>query len=263
MTMSRPLLENLSEIGERLDAAPHVLLFADFDGTLVPIAEHPNLAHLSPETKALLEQLSQLSKITLAVICGRALADIQARVGIAGLIYAGNHGLEISGPGFHFVDPEAAAQREALRQLAEKLSARMQTIAGVCIENKSLTISIDFRQVADRQLDQVLRIVRTAVTPRHRQWQLAIGKMVYEIKPRVDWHKGAALHWIKDRVGKSKAQMIYLGDDFTDEDAFAALPDGITIKVGHAEETLAKFHVANPAEVQQFLFWLNERRYHE
>jgi trehalose 6-phosphate phosphatase len=57
--------------------------------------------------------------------------------------------------------------------------------------------------------------------------------------------------------------MIYLGDDFTDEDAFAALPDGITIKVGHAEETLAKFHVANPAEVQQFLFWLNERRYHE
>jgi trehalose-phosphatase len=52
--------------------------------------------------------------------------------------------------------------------------------------------------------------------------------------------------------------MIYLGDDFTDEDAFAALPDGITVKVGHAEETLAKFHVANPAEAQQFLRWLLE-----
>ena len=84
--MSRSLLENLSEIGERLDAAPHILLFADFDGTLVPIAEHSSLAHLSAETKALLERLAQQNKITLAVICGRALADIQARVGIAGLI---------------------------------------------------------------------------------------------------------------------------------------------------------------------------------
>jgi trehalose 6-phosphate phosphatase len=257
--MSRSLLENLSEISERLDAAPHVLLFTDFDGTLTPIAEHPDLAHLSAETKALLEQLARQSKITLAVICGRALADIQTRVGIAGLVYAGNHGLEICGPGFHFIDPEAAAQRGALQQLAEKLSARVQTIAGACIENKGLTISIHFRQVADRQVDQVVRVVRAAVTPRHRQWQLAIGKMVYEIKPRVDWHKGAALHWIKDRVGEPQAQMTYLGDDFTDEDAFAALPDGITVKVGHVEETLAKFHVANPAEVQQFLQWLIER----
>jgi trehalose 6-phosphate phosphatase len=256
--MSRPLLENLPEISERLNTAPHVLLFADFDGTLAPIVELPNLAQLSPEMKALLERLSQQSKITLAVISGRALADIQTRIGIAGLICAGNHGLEICGPGFHFIDPEAAAQREALQQLAEKLSARMQTIAGACVENKGLTVSIHFRQVADRQVDQVVRVVRSAVTPRHRQWQLAAGKMVYEIKPRVDWHKGAALHWIKDRVGKSKAQMIYLGDDFTDEDAFAALPDGITVKVGRVEETLAKFHVANPAEVQQFLLWLLE-----
>jgi trehalose-phosphatase len=257
--MSRPLLENFSEISERIDAAPHILLFADFDGTLTPIAEHPNLAHLSAETKALLEQLSRQSKITLAVICGRALADVQARVGIEGLVYAGNHGLEICGPGFYFIDPEAAAQRESLRQLSEKMSARMQAVAGAYVENKGLTISIHFRQVADRQVDEVVRVVRAAVTPRHRQWQLAIGKMVYEIKPRVDWHKGAALHWIKDRVGKPKALAIYLGDDFTDEDAFAALPDGITVKVGHAEETLAKFHVANPAEAQQFLRWLIER----
>ncbi|MGH7451424.1 MAG: trehalose-phosphatase, partial [bacterium] len=108
-----------------------------------------------------------------------------------------------------------------------------------------------------------VRVVRAAVTPRHRQWQLAAGKMVYEIKPRVDWHKGAALHWIKDRVGQPKALAIYLGDDFTDEDAFAALPDGITVKVGHAEETLAKFHVANPAEVQQFLRWLLEGNHYD
>lgn len=261
--MSRPLLENLSDLGHQIDAAQHVLLFLDFDGTLTPIAEHPDLAQLSAETKTLLEQLSRQSKITLAVISGRALADIQTRVGITGLVYAGNHGLEICGPGFHFIDPEAAAQREALQQLAEKLSARMQTIAGACVENKGLTVSIHFRHVADKLVDQVVRIVRATVTPRHRQWQLTIGKMVYEIKPRVDWHKGAALHWIKDRVGKPQAQMIYLGDDFTDEDAFAALPDGITVKVGHVDETMAKFHVASPVEVQQFLFWLHEGNHHE
>jgi trehalose 6-phosphate phosphatase len=261
--MSRPLLENLSEIGERLGAAPHVLLFADFDGTLTPIAEHPNLAQLSAETKALLEQLSRQSKMTLAVISGRALADIQTRVGIAGLIYVGNHGLEICGPGFHFIDSEAAAQCEALRRLSEKMSARLQAVAGAYVENKGLTVSIHFREVADRQVDDVIRAVRAAVSPRQRQWQLTIGKMIYEIKPRVDWHKGAALHWIKDRVGKSNAQMIYLGDDFTDEDAFAALPDGITVKVGNAEETAAKFFLPSSTEVQQFLRWLSERSPHE
>jgi trehalose 6-phosphate phosphatase len=261
--MSRLLLENLSEISRQISAAPHVLLFADFDGTLTPIAENPSLAHLSPEMKALLEQLSRQSKMNLAVISGRALADIQARVGIDNLIYVGNHGLEICGPGFHFIDAAAAAQREALRQLSEKMAARMQAITGAYVENMGLTASIHFREVADRQVDEVIRVVRAAVTPRQRQWQLTIGKMVYEIRPRVDWHKGAALHWIKDRVGKPNAQMIYLGDDFTDEDAFAALPDGITVKVGHAEETLAKFHVANPAQVQQFLFWLLEGGHHD
>jgi trehalose-phosphatase len=261
--MSRPLLKNLSEIDQQIRAAPHVLLFADFDGTLTPIVEHPNLVHLSAETKALLEQLSRQSEMTLAVISGRALADVQARVGIDGLVYAGNHGLEIIGPGFHFVDPEAAAQREALRQLAEKMSARLQAVAGAYVENKSLTVSVHFREVADRQVDEVIRAVRAAVSPRQRQWQLTIGKMVYEIKPRVDWHKGAALHWIKDRVSQPKAQMIYLGDDFTDEDAFMALPDGITVKVGHAEETAAKFHLANPDEVQKFLRWLIERNHNE
>ncbi|MCI0695162.1 trehalose-phosphatase [candidate division KSB1 bacterium] len=259
--MSRLLLENLSEINRQISAAPHILLFTDFDGTLTPIGEHPHAAQLAPETKTLLEQLFRQSNMTLAVISGRALADIQTRVGIEGLVYAGNHGLEICGPGFHFIDPEAAAQREALQQLAEKLSARMQAIAGACVENKGLTVSIHFRQVADKLVDQVVRVVRATVTPRHRQWQLTVGKMVYEIRPRVDWHKGAALHWIKDRVGKPKALTIYLGDDFTDEDAFAALPDGITVKVGHAEETLAKFCVANPAEVQQFLQWLLERNH--
>jgi trehalose-phosphatase len=257
--MSHPVLENLAEINQQISAAPHVLLFADFDGTLTPIAEHPSLAHLSAETKTLLEGLSRQSSMTVAVICGRALADLQARVGIEGLVYAGNHGLEICGPGFHFIDPDAAAQREALRQLFEKMSARMRAVAGAYVENKGLTVSVHFREVADRQVDEVIRAVRAAVSPRQRQWQLTIGKMVYEIKPRVEWHKGAALHWIKDRIGKPKAQMIYLGDDLTDEDAFAALPDGITVKVGHAEETFAKFHVADPAEVQQFLRWMLER----
>lgn len=261
--MSRPLLKNLSEINQQINAAQHVLLFADFDGTLTPIAGHPKHAHLSAETKALLEGLSRQSNMTLAVISGRTLADIQTRVGIAGLVYAGNHGLEICGPGFHFIDPQAAAQCAALHQLFEKMAARLQAVTGAYVENKGLTVSIHFREVADRQVDDVIRAVRAAVSPRQRQWQVTIGKMVYEIKPRVDWHKGAALHWIKDRVGKSKAQMIYLGDDFTDEDAFAALPDGITVKVGNSEETAAKFFLPSPAEVQQFLRWLCERSSHE
>ena len=80
--------------------------------------------------------------------------------------------------------------------------------------------------------------------------------MVYEIRPRVNWNKGAAAGRIREHLGKKDALAIYVGDDVTDEDAFAALADGITIKVGVTPETTARYHLDRQEDVQTFLEWL-------
>ena len=256
--MSWPLFENLSEIGRRLKAAQHVLLFLDFDGTLAPIVERPEMARLSPETKNLLFRLSRRDDMTVALISGRSLSDIQERVGIENMIYAGNHGLEISGPKIHFVHSQAAAQQEPLRQLSELLSNKLRHIAGAKVELKGLTTSIHYRRVAPAEVNAVTQIVHTSVLRACHLFRLTAGKKVHEIRPRVDWHKGAAVRWIRERLGNPNSLSIYLGDDTTDENAFVELQHGITVKIGISATTQARLHLADHLEVQKFLYWLEE-----
>ena len=195
----------------------------------------------------------------MAIVSGRDRTDLQARVGIPGVVYAGNHGLDISGPGFVYVEPTAASHSEALRELAQTLAARLESIAGVIVEYKGLTISVHYRQVAESAYEEVRRIVHATLAGMSHPFVLGAGEKVHEIRPRVYWNKGTAVTWIRAQLGSPEPLPIYVGDDTTDEDAFAALrDDGITIKVGQAAETAARYTVADPAEVQKFLEWLED-----
>ncbi|MGH7450700.1 MAG: trehalose-phosphatase, partial [bacterium] len=222
---------------------------------LTPIVGRPNWATLSPEMKETLRALSRPKHTSLAIISGRALADVRARVGIESLIYAGNHGLEIQGPDFEFVEPTAAARQKALQQLSEHLAADLSCFHSVHVEQKGLTTSIHFRGARAEEVKKIKSIVgiKLATLP---HFLITKGKMVYEIRPCVAWNKGAAVHWISARLAKRKALAIYLGDDATDEDAFAALPEGITVKIGGTEPTAAQYRLDNTEQVQKFLFWL-------
>jgi trehalose-phosphatase len=82
------------------------------------------------------------------------------------------------------------------------------------------------------------------------------GRKLYDIVPRTNWHKGAAVQWINQRLDGGKILTVYLGDDVSDEDAFCVLPDAITIKVGPAVETCARYRLPDPAAVRDFLLWL-------
>jgi trehalose 6-phosphate phosphatase len=254
--MSGSVFKHLDELKLQLTAAPAVLLCFDFDGTLTPIVDSPHLAELQAPVRRLLLQLARRENVTLAIISGRSLDDLRQRVGIPDWIYAGNHGLEISGPGLTFVEPSAAACRETLHQLADNLVSRLQSVAGVHVEDKGLTVSVHYRQVAAEDGEEVRRQVHAALSCSSHPFVLGTGHMVYEIRPRVYWNKGDAIHWIAEQRGLAPALPLYMGDDATDEDAFAALTDGITIKVGDSAETAARYHVDNQTEVQEFLAWL-------
>ncbi len=256
--MIQPLFDHLPDIASSLAASGRLLLFLDFDGTLAPIRDEPDQAAMPPETREALCTLAAMDRVSLAIVSGRALLDLRERVGLDNLIYAGNHGLEISGPGLDFVEPEAALRISALGELARHLRTRLRDIPGVEVENKVLSASVHFRRAAAVSWDEIHGVVRTAVGPSGDLFEINLGRKVFEIRPRVNWHKGMAVSWIKETAGLQGALQIYVGDDLTDEDAFTAMPEGITINVGRAVTTSARYYIEKQESVQQFLVWLAE-----
>jgi trehalose 6-phosphate phosphatase len=254
--MSRLLTDHLEEMGRRIEAARALALFLDFDGTLVPLHDFPDQVQMPATLRKRLLALSKQENRIVAVVSGRQRSDLQERVGVPGLVYAGNHGLEISGPGFLFIEPTAIGYRDKLLEFAKDLETRIKGIPGAWVEDKGLTLSVHSRLVAPELSDELRRIVHAALEYTSHPFLLTVGDHVYEIRPRVDWDKGSAVRWIRERMGVPDALSIYIGDDRTDEDAFAALAEGITIKVGEPTETAAGYHLPSPAEVERFLKWL-------
>jgi trehalose 6-phosphate phosphatase len=205
-----------------------------------------------------LRGLSERPAVSLAIFSGRDRADLQAHVGIANIFYVGNHGLEISGPGVVFIEPAAVARVDALKALARELTGKLQGIPGAVVEYKGLTISVHHRQVAPQAWEEVRRLVHAALAGSIHPFMVTHGEKVYEIRPRVYWNKGSAVDWIRKHLARPQLLTIYVGDSTSDEDAFTAIPDGITIKVRPGGDTAARYSLEGPAEVRKFLEWVDD-----
>jgi trehalose 6-phosphate phosphatase len=257
-TMDLPsVFDTLREVKARVDRAGSILLFLDFDGTLAPIVQEPMLAVLPAATRHVLDELVAHATITIAIVSGRSLGDVKGRVGMPALIYAGNHGLEIEGRGLWFEHAQAVVLRGAIRKITERIAAHAASLEGIEIESKGLTSSIHYRRApraAQIHLDTLLRDI---VAPDDPDIEIREGKMVHEIRPRVEWDKGKAVIWIRRQLDQPAALPIVLGDDLTDENAFDAFDDAITICVDPHRPTAAKYRVESPDQVRDFLGWLS------
>jgi trehalose-phosphatase len=250
------------EFSKRLKAARRVLLLCDYDGTLTPIVDRPELADLSEKTRQLLQALVGQSRFTVSIISGRALADLRQRVGISDIIYAGNHGLEIEGPGIGLVNPLAEEMRPVFRLINQVLNKALTPIKGVRVEDKGLTVSVHYRMVEEGKSEEVRNIFERVIATARSLGKVRItsGKKVYEVRPAVDWDKGEAIALLIDRYGRTKAKKellpIFLGDDQTDEDGFKVIEKhgGISVFVGEkTTDSAAHYYLKSPAEVEQFL----------
>ena len=164
--MLKPLMQSLSEVDQRIRAATRVALFLDFDGTLAPIVEDPATASLSAGVRETLARIAQQDGVITTVISGRAVEDVYIRIRLEGVIYAGNHGVEIFGRGLRFIEPEAEARRDRLRRLAEVVTAKIRNFQGVRVEDKGLTVSIHYRQADEFDLPLIEEAVRASVLAR-------------------------------------------------------------------------------------------------
>ena len=229
-----------------------LVLLLDFDGTLAPIVERPELAAMPAATRAALDRLMALPGVEAAVVSGRGLADVRERAAIPGIAYAGNHGMEIEGAGLHRMHPEAVAARPALEAAARRIEPELAGIPGAFLEDKGMTLSIHFRQSPAEHHDDVRLAVESGAGEGLR---VTSGKMVLEVRPRVEWDKGKAVLFLLNQMRPPPgAPVLYLGDDRTDEDAFRALAslggahEGVLIG-DPASETAARSYLRDPAEV--------------
>lgn len=259
----RDLLSCWDAVAARIEVAEHILLLSDYDGTLTPIVEKPELADLSAQMKEYLQELAENSHMTLGVISGRTVQDLQERVGIDDIIYVGNHGLEMEGPNFSFVNPIAKEAEPFLHSLCEELSKALSEIKGARVDDKGLTLSLHYRLVDEARLGEVDRIFHRITNPPIASGKIRItpSKKAYDIRPAVDWNKGKAIEFITRRLdGKlaeeSKLLVVFLGDDITDYDGFHVVNKGkgISIFVGEeSAEPKAQYLLRSPGEVYQFL----------
>jgi trehalose-phosphatase len=246
----------IAEVENRIQSADFVSLFLDFDGTLVPIMANPMESQLDPDALETLKLLSSQERLATTIISGRAVEDLHGRIRLEKLIYAGNHGLEIFGRELRFVEPLAWSRREQLERLCNELAVQLRPIPGVLAEYKGLTASIHYRLAADADVAEIQAGVHRAVARNGGLFRVNPGRKVLDIVPRTDWHKGAAVRWINGHLAETPALTIYLGDDTSDEDAFSVLPDAVTVKVGLAGVTCARYRLPDPAAVHDFLLWL-------
>lgn len=255
------LFRSWSRCAARMRQAELIVLLCDFDGTLSPIASRPEIPRLSPTSRQVLHTLAEDSRVAVGIVSGRALRDLRGRVRLPGIYYAGNHGLELDGPGLRFLHPRAAAARPVLLRIARELRKGLRGVGGVLVEDKTLTLSLHLRRVPEARRATVQDVFTQSVRPFLKQKAIRVtrGKMVLEVRPAVAWDKGSAVRLIRQAVGRNRSsrRMIfcYLGDDETDEAAFRALrKEDLAVFVGGRKQgSAASFYLRDPGEVTEFL----------
>lgn len=246
-------LESIDELLERLrDRKPG--LFLDYDGTLTPIVANPEDAVLSNEGRESLEELA--TSITVGVISGRDRRDIESRVGLDTIIYAGSHGFDITGPNDLEMQYEPGQKAlPALDEAEKNLRKRLENLKGAAVERKKYAIAVHFRNVADEKVEEVEKAVFEEID-QHKELRKGTGKKIFELKPDLEWDKGRALHWLMNELDLNKDHMpVFIGDDITDEDVFRSIKkNGIGIIVGsHDQRTAATYRLKDTDQVFLFL----------
>lgn len=213
---------------------------------------------LAPSARTTLARLAARERVRLAILSGRALRDVRARVGLDGVVYGGCHGLEIEGGGLRFRHPHARPARIAAARRA--LAAGAASIPGAHVEFKGLAVSLHYRRAAPSRREAA-RALAADVARRMPDLRVIRGRAVFDFVPRVRWSKGEAARWIIRRVGPSlrpgEPIIFYAGDDTADEAAFAALRGrGVTVRVGGGASG-AEYAVSGVREVHALLRWMD------
>ena len=211
----------------------------DFDGTLSPIVEHPDRAIMRVRTQRLLGQLAAL--YPCVVISGRSRADLMRKLGGAKVARAiGNHGAE--------TESAARSSLRLVKRWKASLEADLRLFPELRIEDKGLSLSVHYRQSPNKSAARGLILAAAQKLPRVHVFG---GKQVVNLVVDKAPNKGDALDAERLRLGCD--WVLYVGDDDTDEDAFALSGNVIPIRVGRRQRSRARYYLRTQPEIDDLL----------
>lgn len=233
----------------------HTALFLDFDGTLADIVENPDAAEIGAETLGHLDTLLTALDGALAIITGRDLESVDRFTHPHTFPASGIHGFA------HRPSADPAAidyldiQAEALDRITASLAGVVEAEPGLILERKPAAVALHYRQRPElaEECATAVASAMAASGPDAASLKLLSGKCVYEIKGHAG-DKGRAIGRFLQAFPFEGRTPVFIGDDVTDEAAFAVVNarGGISIKVGDGE-TAACYRLADPTEVRAWL----------
>jgi len=264
--MSRYLFDHLEELDEFKNDDTSTIL-TDVDGTISEITSTPEEAVVTPSMKNELSKLKEKFQM-VGVISGRSVKNAQAMVGVAGILYVGNHGMEYAIDDEVFIDPEAVKYLGDIKKNADKLkNSELSKIKGLMFEDKGICISIHYRKckLHEDTRKKIIEAINNSIDP--GEFKLSEGRKLVELKPPISRDKGFIVEKIIEKYDLKR--IIYLGDDVTDFDAFTKLKEldksgriktaSILVLSNEIPDYVKRsslFYVRNVDEVQRFFKWL-------
>jgi len=236
-------------------------LFLDYDGTLADFAPTPD--HIEPNEKVidLLQRLARKPGIRLTIISGRRLGDIQTLLPVSGIFIGGTYGIEIALPSGELLQRQ---NYDEVRPLLDKIKPRWESIIaarrGFFLEDKGWTLALHARLALDSEADEVLTLARQALesTAPADRFRILGGHKFLEIAPRLANKKETVLYLLQ-RFPLPDVQLLYMGDDDKDEEAFSAIHAnrGVTVKILQpsqaSQKTEADFLLPSPQAANGWL----------
>jgi trehalose-phosphatase len=252
--VTRHLFDAWTRVAKDARRAERLAIFTDFDGTLAPIRRRAAEARLSARVRRALERLTARGHL-VAVISGRPLVELEAKIGIAGVWYAGSHGYFLRAPDGAELSLLRRDERRLIVRTTHRLSIALEGMTGVLVEPKPGAIAIHYRAASPVVRKRVGVVVKKMIGAT-AGLRLTPGRMVWEILPAGPVDKYLASRFIllaaRHRDARPAVWSIYLGDDVSDERVFEKWR-GVSVAVGRRPHTAAKFFVKSPAEVAECL----------
>jgi trehalose 6-phosphate phosphatase len=237
----------------RLPAPPAALLdgatlFLDFDGTLVAIAERPDAVVVDDRLDRLMERLNEALTGRIAIISGRAMAEIDQLLARGRFAVGGSHGLELRWPDGRLSAPTPP---EGLDEIVAEMRALQAIHPGLVVEVKPFGVGLHYRGAPAAEAEARALAARLAD---RAGVSLQTGKMVFEIRA-TGQDKGAALKSLMEDPAMQGTRPVFIGDDDTDEAAFRAATSlgGVGILVGPQRPTAASYRLDDVAATHDWL----------
>ncbi len=247
-SLAADLLAALVEVA----GVPTLLVACDVDGTISPIVDRPADAVVDPGALVTLAALATMPSTSVALVSGRAFIELKAMTDLGPeVVLVGSHGAEHGD--YAAVEPTRAL---ALEQVIREVRDITDGVPGVVIEEKATGVAVHVRLASRADADRVTAEVVDGPSARAGV-RTTYGKEVVELSV-VDADKGRALDRLREETGADA--VLFVGDDVTDEAAFARLTSSdVGIKVGPGE-TSARFRVESTASVTALLTQLAAAR---